>query len=265
MRLWVADVEKGLMLLSGGAWRRAGPPCRALCPLGQGVCWAGEKEGGVSDGDGRTLLRFPVPPGVCALTAAGDRLYLLSADADSVTALDAATGRPLFAAPAGAYPRSLAVSPDGRLLAAAGGAAGEVLIFDGALRRQRAYRVPGIAVGVCFHPRGLTALCEVEDGALCALALRINSSGVSREVFSCPDAPCCLCPLGDGCAVGCRGRVMFLSGRDQIRRQMACACPRRIRALGRAALIADPWQGRVLLSGGACLYTGGSPEDALIL
>ena len=265
MRLWVADVEKGLMRLDESGWHGAGPPCRALCRMKNGVGWAGEREGGCMDGQGKALLCFPVPPGVCAMEAAGNALYLLSADADSLTALDAATGQIRFSAPAGAYPRALAVSPDGKTLATAGGASGEVLIFNLSLQRQAVFRVPGVAVGVCFAMRGLMALCAVGEGELTALALRISPGGVAKEVFSCPQMPCCLCRAGDGCAVGCCGKVCFLSARDRLSRAFACPCPQRVRAAQGAAVIADPWQGRVLLSDGACLYRGGSPEDALLI
>jgi len=265
MRLWVADVEKGLMLLDEGGWRAVGPPCRALCRVKGGMCWAGDREGGLADAQGRAQLRFSVPPGVCAMEAAGNTLYLLSSDADSLTALDAATGQIRCCAPAGAYPRALAASPDGKTLAAAGGAAGEVMVFDRSLQRLAVFRVPGVAVGVCFAPKGLTALCAVGEGEVSALMLRISPSGVTKEAYACSQTPCCLCRTGDGCAVGCCGKVCFLSALGRVIRSFPCPCPYRMRMLEGAALIADPWQGRVLLSDGACLYRGGSPEDALLV
>ncbi len=41
MGLWVADGEKGLMMVDGGGCRRAGPPGEALCGAGGRIWCAG--------------------------------------------------------------------------------------------------------------------------------------------------------------------------------------------------------------------------------
>lgn len=262
MRLWVADGEKGLMQLREEGWRRLAGPCRLLCPWGGGMLCAGDGECCCLDGAGRTRYALPAPTGVCGLAAGGETAYLLSSDTDSLLAWSLRTGEMLYAAPAGVCPRGLALSPDGRHLAAAGGAAGEVLLFNERLEKQRAVRVPGVAVGVCFLDKSLAVLCAVGENELKSALLRISPLGVVSELFSCPEGPCCLCRWGDGCAAGCHGAVYALSGRGKVRRTIPCGYPAAVRSCGGFLLAADPWQGRVLLDGGRCLYAGPSPEDA---
>lgn len=264
MRLWVADGERGLMLADGRGWRAAGPPGRLLCRAEGCIFCAGESACFCCDDAGHALRRFAIPSGACAMEAAGGRVYLLSSDADSLSAWDAKTGALILSAPAGVYPRGLAVRPDGRLLAAAGGAAGEILLFGADLRLLKTYRVPGVAVGVCFLPQGLAALCAVGDGEVSGALLRISPRGVVKTLFSCPETPCRLCATREGCAAGCYGRVYFFGGQGRLLRAVSCACPEGLRACGEWTLIADPWEGRVTLEDGTCVYQGASPDDALL-
>ena len=240
MRLWVADGECGLMTVDRRGCRTAGPPGRLLCRAGERVFCAGESACYCCDAAGNMLHRFSIPSGACAMEAAGGRVYLLSSDADSLSAWDAATGALILSAPAGVYPRGLAIRADGRLLAAAGGAAGEILLFSADLRLLQTYRVPGVAVGVCFLPKGLAALCAVGEGEVSGTLLRISPMGVVKALFSCAETPCCLCRAGDGCAAGCCGRVYFFGGQGRLLRSLSCACPERLRACGPWTLIADP-------------------------
>lgn len=267
MRLWVADGEKGLMLLDENGCRAMGAEGRLLC-RGQGrIFCAGDRACFCCDEAGAPLMQFPTPSGVCGMEAGQGMVYLLSSDCDSLSAWSARTGEMVFSAPSGVYPRGLAMHPDGRHLAVAGGAAGEVWVFNERLETLRVYRVPGVAVGVCFLQKGLAVLCAVDGKGdeLSGLLLRISPMGVISEWFSCPEAPCCLCRAGNGCAAACHQKVYFLSEEGRIRRTLFCAYPERVRCCGGLTLIADPWQGKVLLENGACVYAGGAPGDALLL
>lgn len=264
MRLWTADEEKGLMLLEAGACRGVGPPGRLLCADGEHVYCAGDRECIRYDRQGRETGRFPVPAGGCGLEEGNGLVYLLSSDCDSLSAWEKDTGSLAFSAPAGVYPRGLAMSPDKRYLAAAGGAAGEVLLFNACLEKVRSFRVPGVAVGVCFLEKGLAALCAAGDGRVGSVLLRISPLGVVKELFSCKEAPCCLCPAGDGCAAGCHGAVYFLTGQGKVKRILNCPYPEKIRLCGGVFLISDPWQGKVLLGDGSCVYAGAAPADAAL-
>ncbi|MBR1584676.1 MAG: hypothetical protein IJ662_03965, partial [Clostridia bacterium] len=216
------------------------------------------------DRRGTPLFQFPAPPNGCDLAAGGGVVYCLSGDADSVTAYAARDGELLFSAPAGAYPRALALGPDGQCLAAAGGAAGEILLFDPGLRLRRTIRVPGVACGVCFLGKGMAALCAVGDGELSSALFRISPWGVTEEIFTCPQGPCCLQAVDNGCAVGCHGAVYFLTPEGRVQRALPCAYPARIRRIPGGALICDPWQGQVLLRNGKGIHRGPAPEDALL-
>lgn len=265
MRIWVADGVEGLMLKTGGECRRIGPPGGALCAVGDRVYCAGEKRCVcVGKNTCQTLFDFALPPGVCALAAAGGSLCALSADADSVTAFSPDTGEILFCAPAGSYPRSLRSDPRGRCLAAACGAAGEILVLDGELRCLARCRVPGVAVDVCFLPRGLAALCAVEDGELSASLLRISVRGVVETLCVWPGVPSALCPLPDGgCLAGSYGEILRLRPDGRLAGRLPCPCPIRIKGTPGGPLICDPWQGRVLRPDGQTAYRGPDPEDAL--
>lgn len=264
MRIWVADGEKGLMCVSGGACRRVGPPGRALCAAGGRVYCAGESRCAcVQRSTGGFLFDFAVPPGVCAMAAAGNSLCVLSADADSVTAFSPDAGSILFCAPAGNYPRSLRADPGGRYLAAACGAAGEIRVLDGELRLLARYRVPGVAVDACFLPRGLAALCAVEDGEVSARLIRISPRGVMETVYAWPAVPCALCAGPGGYWAGGFGEILRLRPDGRLTGRLPCPCPVRIAGTHDGPLICDPWQGRVFLPDGRTVYRGPDPADAL--
>lgn len=266
MNIWVADGARGLMRGSGGAYRQMGPPGNALCLSGGRVFCAGQNRCACLDREsGETLFDFPVPTGVCALAALGDVVCALSSDADSLSAFSAQTGEMLFSAPAGAYPRDLCVSPCGRYIAVAGGAAGEVALFDETLACVQRRRVPGAACAVCFLPRCLAVLCAVGDGDLSSRLLRVSPRGVIEEMYSCPSAPCALCATPGGqCLMGCHGAVFRLRADGHLSYRVPCAYPARLRNFREGALICDAWQGCVLTVTGRPLYTGKEPWDVAI-
>ncbi len=267
MQLWAADGEQGLMRAKGGDIRRLGPPCGALC-CGWGRVFCAEQHRCVCrdrDGGG-VLFDLPLPTGVCTMTVWDGQVCALSADADSVTAFSALTGELKCCAPAGMYPRDLCVSRQGRFMAVAGGASGSVLLLDRDLRLLKEYRLPGAVCGVHCLKRSLLALCAVERGDIETRLLRVSLRGAAEEVFSSPLTPACLCPLpGRGCAVGCMGRVLFLSADYKIVGALPCPCPVRMRPTRQGLLICDPCQGTAALAGGAVLYRGISPQDAVLI
>ena len=269
MRLWVADGEKGLMRGDGNnGFQRIGPPGEALCAWGGLVYCAGNGQCACYDAKtGAVLFSVAVPGGVCALAMLNEWLCALSADADSVTALCPRTGQILCCAPAGMYPRDLAVHPGGGLLAAAGGAAGEVLLFGKELRFLCAYRLPGTVCGVCFLPRGMGALCAVERGeALCARLYTVSFRGVTEEVFASPSAPGCLCGLpGGGCLLGLWGGTALWRPNKKTAFRQSCVYPARIRPAEKGAVICDIGDETVRLLRGPVLYRGKTPLDALPL
>ncbi|MBR6185129.1 MAG: hypothetical protein IKQ41_02605 [Clostridia bacterium] len=266
MRLWVADGEDGLYLLGREGRKRIGPPGDALCECRGLVCCAGRGRcAGYDLKTGRQQWDAAVPGEVCALAGLGDLICALSQDADSVTALCASSGEALFTAPAGVYPRDLCADPQGRYLAVAGGAAGEILVMDAALRCVQKYRVPGTACGVCFLPRCLMALCAVEDENLSARLLRISFRGVAEEMFKQALVPACLCALpGGGCAVGCHGAVTCLNTALRPLHARAFPFPARLRAGKTGLMVCDPCLGAVSLLSGETLFRGPSPQDALM-
>ena len=266
MEIWAADGEKGLMRGRGGQWGRMGPPGRALCfqqgklfCAGQNRCFCYEQR------EGRPLFDFALPAGVCALAAGSGRLFALSSDADSVTAFSTLNGDPLLCAPAGDYPQALCLSPCGRYLAVAGGAAGEMLLLDQSLSCLCRHRVAGAACGVCFLPRSIGVLCAVGDGELSTRLVAISPWGVTEEIFSCPDPPCAVCALPGGqCLIGCHGAVWRLRADGKVSARFPVPYPARLRPGLSSPLIIDPWQGRISLPGGRVLYQGGAPEDAVV-
>lgn len=266
MKIWVADGTRGLMRQSGGEWRRVGPPGNTVCPWGRQIYCSGQTRCVCLDQEsGAERFDFPVPTGVCALAPLGRMICALSADADSLSAFCPHTGELLFSSPAGSYPRDLCVSPCGRYVAVAGGAAGEILLFDETLSCIQRRRVPGVACAVCFLPRALAALCAVGDGELSSRLLLISPRGVAEEAFACPDAPCALCALPGGqCLMGCHGTIFCFRADGKLFYRRPCAYPARIRPWQSSALICDAWQGVVKRLGGPVVYEGVEPLDVVV-
>ena len=267
MRLWVADGDAGLMCVENGRCRRIGPGGSALCAA-SGRLFCADREGCACYDcrSGEMLYHTALPAGICALQPMGSMVCALSSDADSVTAFSARTGEPLFSAPAGMYPRDLSLSPDGRLLAVSGGASGQILLLDGQMRQAAAFRLPGVVCGACFMPRGLAALCAVEDGELSTRLMRVSFRGIAEEILALPLVPSCLCALpGGACAAGCHGEAVVLRANKKAALRQPVSCPVRIRPWAGGALVCDACSGAVARLGGPALYRGKSPLDALPL
>ena len=263
---WIADGQRGCMLLRGDGCQRLGPPGCALCAgLGRVFC-AGQKRCICYEREtGRALFDFSIPGGVCALEFLRERVYALSADADSLSAYSAWNGELLFSAPAGVYPRGMALSPCGRYLAVAGGAAGEILLLDDLLQDHARHRVAGVACAVAFFPRMLGVLCAVGEMELSARFVGISQRGVAEELLALPAPPCALCARpGGGCLLGCHGMLYSLRADGKISRGMPWGYPAKIRSFRQHALICDPWQRDVRLLKGERIYEGAAPEDALL-
>lgn len=263
MKRIVADGERGILWEEKGKWERKGPPCHALCAGCGRVYCAGEKRCICLEAEsGEALFDFPLPGGVCALEMLGEKVCALSSDADCLNAFCAHTGTLLFSAPAGVYPRDLCISPCGKFLAAAGGAAGEILLFDDTLSCIQKRRVPGAACAVCFLPRGMAALCAVGEEELSSQLITFSPRGAAKEIYSFPDAPCALCMLSNGALLaGCHGEVALLRTDGRILYRRPCAYPARIRPNGRNALICDGWEGCVTDLQGRIFCQGSDPKD----
>ena len=106
VKMWVADAQMGLMLVTENGCRKIGPPGCALCARKGKIYCAGTGRCGCYDWKTEEMcFDFPLPGGVCALGLAGDKICALSSDADSISAFDGERGELLFSAPAGVYPR----------------------------------------------------------------------------------------------------------------------------------------------------------------
>ena len=266
MGLWVADGEKGLIMVDGGGCRRAGPPGEALCGArGRIWCAGAERCRCYAEATGDYLCDTALPTGVCAMAALGNQVYALSADADSVTAFCAETGAILGCAPAGMYPRDLCPHPGGKLLLVAGGASGEMLLLDASLRCLKTYRLPGTVCGACFLGRGMAALCAVERGETLASCLyAVSFRGVTEEIFSLPLVPGCLCGLPDGgCAMGCCGETVCFRANKKAALRQPFSCPLRLRAARGCMLLCEAGEGVFSLPSGRRVYSGENALDVL--
>lgn len=266
MGLWVADGEKGLMLLDQNGCRRVGPPGETLCRAdGKIWCAGAGRCCCYAERTGETLCDMALPTGVCAMAALRNRVYALSSDADSVTAFDAATGEIQCCTPAGVYPRDLCAHPGGRMLLAAGGASGEMLLFDADLNKLKTYRLPGTVCGACFLLRGMAALCAVERGeTLAARLYTVSFRGVTEEIFSLPFIPNFLCGLPDGgCVMGCCGEIVRLYANKKAAHRQPFSCPLRLRAARGSMLLCEAGEGVFLLPARRRVYAGANALDAL--
>ena len=270
MGLWIADQSAGLKRLPGNGCLCPQPLC--LCACGASVICAGPGEARVfASGDGSEMARYPLPPAVRRMCALPGALYCLSGEADSLSLLCPRTGQLRLCVQAGCDPRDLALSPDCRLLAAAGGAAGKLYLYDAAaLTPVRAFSLPGIVYAVCFCGSELAALCAIESGEISACLCRVSPRGVVSERLRLPGLPGALLALpGGGLMVGALGQLLLLRRDGRVLRRIPCGLPARLRLQGGFALCADPLDGallRVPLGDGKPqrLYAG-EAVDAMIL
>ena len=263
MKIFVADGESGLMAGSGGELKKIGPPGEALCLQGGYLyCAGGSRCRCYHAQSEERLFDLSLPSGICGLSGMGNVICALSQDGDCLCAFCMATGEMRYSVPAGIYPRDCCKSPCGKYLAVAGGLSGEILLFDESLCCLKKYRVPGAACGVCFLPRGIAALCAVEEGELSSLLMKISPRGVTEEILSCPQAPCSLCALPDGqLLMGCSSQVIFLRPDGKISRRLSCIYPARIRRFRGTPLICDICRGEIFTGKEKILYHGKEPWD----
>ncbi len=264
MSIWIADEERGLMQSVPDGWRRVAPPCQTVCAGGGRIFCADQTRClCLRAEDGAALCDMPLPGGVCALSCLPGAVCALSSEADCLLCLRADTGAPLFSAPAGVYPRDMDVSPGGQI-AVAGGGAGEILLYDRALRQTGRHRVAGVPCAVRFGPRGLHTLVAVGDGELSGSLIRISVRGVQEELFRCPAAPCALCVLGDGrIFAGFHGHVFALRPNGNVLFHQSCALPSALLPCFRGVLALDAYGGGAALLRGARIYSGGAPCGAV--
>lgn len=266
MGLWVADAEKGLMLLDENGCRRVGPPGEALCRAGEKIWCAGAGHCHCyAEQTGECCCEMALPTGICAMAAMKNQVYALSSDADSVTAFSADTGEIRCCTPAGVYPRDLCAHPGEKLLLAAGGASGEMLLFDADLNKLKTYRLPGTVCGACFLSRGLAALCAVERGeTLAARLYAVSYRGVTEEIFSSPLVPNFLCGLPDGgFLLGCCGEIVRFRANKKAALRQPFSCPLRLRAARGSMLLCEAGEGVFLLPARRRVYQGPNALDAL--
>ena len=265
MVVWAADGRAGLVRTADGVCQRVGEPGVALCACGGRVYCAGADACAVYGGGGDMLDSFAVPGGVVRLCCFGGMICALSTDADSVTGYSLRSGAIVFSAPAGVCPRGMAVSPDGRRLAVAGGGSADVTVLDETLRPLVRYALPGPAADVCFVRRGLAALCAGQEDFSSGRLLLITPPGNAEEIAAFPYAPACLCGLPGGhCLVGCEGQMMgFRSGGGLFFRR-PCGYPAVIRPCPGGILICDSLRGEARLLNGRLLCRGGDLRDALL-
>jgi hypothetical protein len=134
-----------------------------------------------------TLRSIPAGPGIRALRPGldGASLYALAGDADSLLKLDITGNTLQMLARVGVQPRDLALDPSGRMLAVAGGASCCVHILrSDTLTSAATIDVGGIAVGVCFGPGVLWALCAAgqEEMSSCLIRMRAGSWRIERRL-----------------------------------------------------------------------------------
>ena len=267
--MWIADEERGLLGPGGGEPLCAAP--LALCACGSALVCACMREARVYALDtGREVAAYPLPPCTRRMCALPGALYCLSGDGDSLSLLCPMTGQLRLCVRAGCDPRDLALSPDCRLLAAAGGAAGRLLLFDSVtLRPLRDIPLPGVVDAVCFRGAELLALCAIENGEISAGLYHISVRGVVTELRRLPGLPGALLPLPGGeLLVGALGTLLLLRSDGRLLRRYPCGLPARLRLCRGHALCADPLEGRLLrvpLREGRVetLYTGGAPADGM--
>jgi len=135
----------------------------------------------------QTQRSISAGPGIRALQPGmdGASLYALAGDADSLLKLDMTDGALQMLARVGVQPRDMAMDPSGRLLAVAGGASCCVhIVRIDTLATVATIDVDGIAVGVCFGPGALWALCAMglEEMSSCLMRIRTGNWRIERTL-----------------------------------------------------------------------------------
>lgn len=274
MALWVAD-EGGHLLRQDADQRLklcAQPLCLTACSDCV-ICAACDGAHVYAADTAKELHRYPLPPGVNRLCALPDALFCLSSEADSVSLLCPQTGRLRLCAQAGCYPRDMKISPCGRYVAVAGGAAGTLtLLSSRSLTPLRQIMLPGVVCAAAFLPSGMAALCAVGESDVTSQLYRLSPRGVISEVMRCPGLPGALAALPDHTLLlGALGELLRLRPDGRILQRIPCGLPAALRVYPAFSLAADPLSGQVLRlahtigkSAAVCCCSA-SPNDMLLI
>ena len=199
------------------------------------------------------ISRMPCVPGVSAmsLSPCGRYLYQLSSEADFVHTRAVSTGELLYAAPAGVFPRMMALD-SGRLLVA-GGAVGEAYLFSlPHLLLQRVMHTPHPCFLAGRWKEGYALVCAAEGEdihteifTLVPHRLRprrlLELLGMPAAMSMCPDEEHMLLSTGDGLM-----KINLKNGTVQWNRP-EWALSMSIDVRGDLALVSDTISGRVCL------------------
>ena len=153
-------------------------------------------------GEREEHLSVPALPGLggLCLSPCGRYLYQLSTEADCVHTLHLGSGELCYAMPAGVFPRSMQLNPDGQQLLVAGGAVSEAYLLTAPELMPVATlhtRHPCFAAG--FWKGGYVFLCIREGAELQTLLYTMPRCGVRpRERLCLPGQPGGLCVCPDG-------------------------------------------------------------------
>ena len=141
--------------------------------------------------------------------------------------------------------------PNGKLVAVAGGAAGEVLLFQApSLNLYRRIPVPGIACHAAFVDGGLAVLCAVEDDEVqTMLGFMAGNRSRMEEVVMLPGLPGVLQPLPDGSILASsQGTLVKVSLRQKaiVWRSDSFGLPGGLSVWGEELLASDQLLGKVM-------------------
>lgn len=274
MALWIADENGHLLRQSAEGEEKlcALPLCLTACSDCV-ICAALDGAHVYAADTAAELRRYPLPPGVSRLCALPDALYALSSEADSVSLLCPQTGRLRLCTQAGCYPRDMLLSPCGRYLAVAGGAAGTLTLFSSDdLTVIRQIMLPGVVYAAAFLPSGMAALCAVGESDVTSHLYRLSPRGVVSDVLHCPGLPGALAWLPDHTLLlGVLGALLRLKPDGRILQRFPCGLPGMVRVYPAFSLAADPLSGQVLRiphaigkSAAVCCCSA-SPSDMLLI
>lgn len=209
MTILIADPTLGAFLIRGEA-----PPAPLLtgaeCPCMPASCpgrliLACEKTHNCFILNRKTLreeLNFPAPPGISALCASpcGRWLYILSHEADVIHTVHLGTGELTYAAPAGVFPRSMALSPSGTELLVACGAEAEARLFSlPGLIPEQVIHTRHPCFGAAFWRNGLVLVCAAEGADIQTVIYTLAPGKIRpRELLRLPGPPGALQVCGGG-------------------------------------------------------------------
>ncbi len=213
------------------------------------------------------LPSLPALGGMC-ISPCGRYLYQLSTEADCIHTLHLGSGELCYAMPAGVFPRSMQLSPDGLKLLVAGGAVNEALLFSAPeLWPLETVHTRHPCFAAAFWQGGLVLLCAAGGDELQTILYTLSKDGVRpREKLRLPGQPGGLrvCPDGRTALISTPDGLMkvdLATGRLLWNRP-EWALAMRLEVNGAHALISDtlcgrvcllmhdePWKQRILLTG----------------